>query len=205
LDKEFFKVEKMKSIRVTYPDATNSWSVSRETESVSEWTLAEARAGEVLDNGKTSSFGWALGNPTFNDVSTLADSRKPGFEKPVVISLQTFEDFGYTLKVGAPQDDVLPLVLSVTASYPKSRPTAADEKPEDKDRLDREFAANLQRLDDKLAAERRFESWTYLISTGTLDALLKPRGELLKTEASEKDAATPTSQSPDFLNLPGAN
>jgi len=205
LNKDFFKVEKIKAITVTFPEATNSWSVSRESESVSEWTLADARAGEVLDSGKTSGFGWALANPTFIDVVSPADSKNLGFDQPVIISLQTFDGLSYTLKVGAKQVELLPLTCAVSASYPKNRPAAADEKPEDKDRLDQEFAANLKRLDDKLATEKSFESWTYLISTGTLDALLKPRGELLKTETAEKDATPPTSESPGFLNLPAAN
>ena len=56
LNKDFFKVEKVRSIAVAYPAATNSWNVSRETETASDWKLAEPKPGEQLDSAKTSSF-----------------------------------------------------------------------------------------------------------------------------------------------------
>src|SRR2546425_8304667 len=45
LNKDFFKVEKVRTLAVAFPAATNSWKLSRETES-GEWKLAEAKAGE---------------------------------------------------------------------------------------------------------------------------------------------------------------
>jgi hypothetical protein len=48
LNKDFFKVEKIRSIAVAYPVATNSWKVTRETENASDWKLAEARPGDLV-------------------------------------------------------------------------------------------------------------------------------------------------------------
>src|SRR5438552_9699391 len=45
LNKDFFKVEKVKSVSVTFPASTNSWKLSRETES-GEWKLADAKLTE---------------------------------------------------------------------------------------------------------------------------------------------------------------
>src|SRR6267142_2225054 len=52
LNKDFFKIEKVRSIAVAFPNPTNSWKLTRETES-GEWKLAEPKAGEQpLDSAK---------------------------------------------------------------------------------------------------------------------------------------------------------
>src|ERR1035441_3399163 len=68
LNKDFFKVEKIRSIAVVFPVATNSWKVARDTESATDWKLAEAKPGEQLDSSKTSSFSYAFNSPSFSDV-----------------------------------------------------------------------------------------------------------------------------------------
>src|ERR1035438_8495052 len=75
LNKDFFKVEKIRSIAVAYPAATNSWKVTRDTETANDWKLAEAKPEEKLDSSKTSSFSYALSSPSFTDV--LAADTKP--------------------------------------------------------------------------------------------------------------------------------
>src|ERR1051325_4880693 len=69
LNKDFFKVEKLKSISVTTTNATNNWKLSREGET-NEWKLADAKAGEQLDTGKISWVNNALSSPSFTDVAT---------------------------------------------------------------------------------------------------------------------------------------
>src|ERR1043166_7405834 len=80
LDKDFFKVEKVKTIAVNFPVATNSWKLTRETES-GEWKLADAKPTEPLDAGKASGVANPLGSPSFSDVS-LATSEALGLDKP---------------------------------------------------------------------------------------------------------------------------
>ena len=55
LNKDFFKIEKPKTIAVTFPMATNSWKLTRETESA-DWKLADAKPGEQLDTGKVAAY-----------------------------------------------------------------------------------------------------------------------------------------------------
>ena len=184
LNKDFIKVEKLKSIRVLHPEATNSWSVARETDGSSDWKLSDAGAGEELDSAKTSGFGWALNSPSFNDVLIGGSIGQP----TTTLKLETFEGFTYTLTVGTKLEDALPTQVTVAGSFPKERSVAADEKPEDKAKLDKEFAENLKRLETKLAAEKSVEKWTYLLSSWTLDSLLKPRSELLKAASSPEPA-----------------
>ncbi|MBC8096950.1 MAG: DUF4340 domain-containing protein, partial [Akkermansiaceae bacterium] len=49
LSKDLVRVEKAKSVEVNFPVATNSWRLTRETDS-GEWKLADAQAEEQLDS-----------------------------------------------------------------------------------------------------------------------------------------------------------
>lgn len=205
LNKDFFKVEKLKAITATFPDATNSWSVARETESGS-WTLAEARAGETLDSGKTSGFNWALSSPSFNDLTTEPPTNA------VTLRLETFDGFTYTIQAGEKRDDNVPMTVTVAATYARERKAPEGESAEDKARLDKEFADNLKRLDEKLAREKGFAGRVFLVSSWTLDSLLKPRAELLAAppapEAKDEDGddAAPADAEPlKLLDLPTGN
>lgn len=188
LSKDFLKVEKIKSIAVTYVDATNSWSVSRTNETGNDWTLAQAKEGETLDASKASGFGWALSSPTFNDVETAKDIPALAAGKATAIKLETFDGFTYQFKVGEEADGGRPLSFTVSAELPKARVAGADEKPEDKTRLDKEFADAQKKLADKLAAEKALEKWTYQVPTYTLEALLKKRSELMPGKTDEHEA-----------------
>ena len=190
LNKEWIKVEKIRSIAVTYPAATNNWKVSRETDSATEWKLADAKPDEKLDSAKTSGFSYALSSPSFNDV--LAADAKPepaGLDKPTVITLDTFDNFTYTLKLGQKTNDTLPVIVTVTAQIPKERVAGKDEKPEDKTRLDKEFKDQQKKLEDKLAQEQAYAKWIYLVSSWTVDSILKERHQLLveKKDEPKKD------------------
>ena len=190
LNKDLFKVEKIRSIGVVFPAGTNSWKVTRETESASDWKLTEAKAGEQLDSAKTSSFSYALNSPTLNDV--LPADTKPeqtGLDKPTVVTLDTFDNFTYTIKLGQKTNDNLPMVVAVTAQIPKERTPGKDEKPEDKAKLDKEFKEKQKNLEDKLSQEKSYEKWVYLVSNFTVDSLLKDRAQLLveKKEEPKKD------------------
>lgn len=187
LNKDFIKVEKLKSIAVTYAAATNSWSISRTNES-GEWTLANATTNEVLDSSKTSGFNYALSSPSFEDVVAKPDATALGLDKSTVITIATFDDINYTFHVGPKTGDLQPLTVSVTGSFAKERIAGKDEKPEDKTRLDNEFTGRLKQLTEKLATEKAHENWTFLVSGWTLDSLLKTRHELLQEKKSEQSA-----------------
>ncbi len=205
LDKDFFKVEKIRSIAVVLPVATNSWKVSRDTETASDWKLADAKPDEKLDPTKTSGFSYALNSPSFNDV-LLADTKpeQTGLDKPTVITLDTFDNFTYTIKLGQKTNDNLPMALAVTAQLPKERTPGKDEKPEDKTRLDKEFKDQQKKLEDKLSQEKSFEKWVFLVSNWTFDSLLKERAQLLvekkeEPKKDEKPAGTDTSKKEEPL------
>src|SRR6266581_2794327 len=188
LNKDFFKVEKARSIAVSFPNATNSWKLTRETES-GEWKLADPKATEQLDSSKASGVANPLSSPGFTDVAS--NMKAEGLEKPTVATVDTFDNFTYSLKVGQKTNDNFPLAISVTAQIPKERTPGKDEKPEDKDKLDKEFKENQKKLEDKLAQEKSFEKWVYLVSSWTVDPLLKERSQLLVEKKEEPKKEEP--------------
>jgi hypothetical protein len=183
LNKDFFKIEKPRSIAVTFPTATNSWKLTRETETA-EWKLADPKPGEQLDTSKASGVSNPFSSANFVDVMTNSPS---DLDKSIVVD--TFDNFSYTIKVGSKTNDNYVLAMSVSADLPRERTPAKDEKPEDKDKLDKEFKEKQKKLEEKLTQEKAFEKWTYLVSGWTVDSLLKERSQLLaeKKEEPKKD------------------
>lgn len=205
LNKDFFKVEKPKSVSIASSEPTNCWALSRETES-GEWKLKDAKPEDNLDNSKTSSATSGLGYPSFNDV--LAKDTDPvsvALDKPTVAAIQTFDGFTYTLKIGAKTNDSYHLTLAVSADLPKERTPGKDEKPEDKDKLDKEFKEKNTKLSEKLEQEKKLEGWVYRVSSWTFDSLLKGRGELMaekKEEPKPGDAAKTDPAEEDSVGKP---
>lgn len=192
LNKEWFKVERLKGVSVVTTNATNNWKLVRENETGS-WKLDGAKAGEELDSAKSGSSTSALSFPTFNDVAT--NTAAAGLDKPLVTAiLESFDGFTYTVKIGSKSgEDNYHFQMTVTGGFPTQRTPGKDEKPEDKDRLDKEFAVTLKKNEDRLKNEKAFEKWTYLVSKYTVDPLLKERKDLLaeKKEEPKKDEASP--------------
>lgn len=201
LNKDWFKVEKHKSIAVTTTNATNNWKLFRESET-NDWKLVDAKADEQLDTGKSSGVTSALSSPTFNDVATNNAPEQTGLNKPLLAKLETVDGFTYDVKVGnkvAPDKEDYYLQVAVAANLPKERAPAKDEKPEDKAKLDKEFQEKVDKLKEKLKTEKAFENWTYVVSKWTIDALLKERKDLLaeKKEELKKEESKPGTSSPN--------
>lgn len=184
LNKAFFGIDRVRDISVSYPVVTNSWKLTRDTE-FGDWKLADAKPGEQLDASKISGLANPLVSPSFNDIDVASSPGQPGLEKPTVITLGTFDNFTYTLTLGQKTNDNIPLRLTVAAQLAKERTPGKVEKPEDKAKFDQEFKDRQNKLADKLAQEKTFESWTYLVSNWTLDPLLKERAQLLVQQKAE--------------------
>jgi len=190
LNKDFFKIERPRSIAVTFPNATNSWKLTRETES-GELKLADAKPDEVLDTSKASGVGNPFSSPSISDVAAGVKPEEAGLDKATVIAVETFDGFTYTVKVGAKTNENYFLTLSLVANFPKERTPGKDEKPEDKAKLDKEFADKQKKLEEKLAQEKTYEPWTYLVQGWSVDSLLKERAQLFveKKDETKKDPA----------------
>jgi hypothetical protein len=187
LNKDWFKVEKLKSISVVSTNATNNWTLSRESET-NEWKLADTKAGEQIDSGKISGVTGALSYPNFNDVATNSAPEATGMNKPTVTAkLETFDGFTYDVKVGnkSGTDDNYFFQVAVNGSVKKERTAGKDEKPEDKAKLDKEFKEKADKQEEKLKTEKNFSNWTYIVSKYTIDPLLKERKDLMQEKKEE--------------------
>jgi len=184
LNKDFFKIEKVRSIAIASPNPTNSWKLTRETET-GDWKLAEAKPTEQLDVSKASGVINPLNSPSFADVA--ATNGAVNLEKATVATVDTFDNFTYTLKVGQKTNDNYPLAMTVAAQIAKERTPGKDEKAEDKEKLDKEFKEKQKKLEEKLTQEKPFENWVYLVSSWTVEPFLKERAQLLKEELKKEE------------------
>ncbi|MEW6305566.1 MAG: DUF4340 domain-containing protein, partial [Verrucomicrobiota bacterium] len=186
LNKDFFKVEKLREVAVTHTNAASSWRLVREKEG-GDWKLADAKKDEELDTSKTFAYNSLFSSPSFEDVAKPdAKPEDLGLDKPFAVTLGTFDNFTYTMKLGVKDEEHQYLKFDVAGSFSKTRTAGENEKPEDKEKLDKEHADKVKQLEEKLKKEQEFSKWTYEVAKWTVDALLKERKELLK-EKKEDD------------------
>ena len=189
LNRDFIKIENAKSITVAGVTPGMNWTISRDA-AASPWKLADAKPGEDMDAGKVSSVASHLSAANFADVLPPdAPAPETGLDKPSTVRVDTFDNFVYEWRIGKLTGENYPVLVSVKADLPKERTPAADEKPEDKARLDQEFQTKQKQLTDKLATEQKLQARPYLIAKFTIDQLLKDRASLL---AEKKPLPSPT-------------
>ena len=185
LNRDFVKVESPKSIAVTGTTAGVNWKIARDA-AAGPWKLVDAKAGEELDNSKASGLASLFAAGNFVDVLPPdAPVAETGLDKPSTVRIEAFDNFVYEMRIGKLNGENYPVLVSVKAELPKERIPAADEKPEDKAKLDQEFQAKQKQLTEKLAKEQNLQARPYLIVKSTIDQLLKDRASLMvKKEAA---------------------
>ena len=201
IDKEFFKVEKPKSFELISTNAADSWKIYRESET-NEWKMADLKGDEKADTIKITAVGTSLSYPTFVDVVSSTNKLEDmGLDNPVKVIVETFDGFTYTLKIGKKTaDDNYYLAFNVNANFPKERQAKPDEKPEEKEKLNKEFQDNLKKLKEKYEKEKKLEKWNYLVTKWTIETILKTRKELLQEKKEEPKPASVTT-----TNAPSSN
>jgi hypothetical protein len=200
LDKDFFKIENPKFISFVSTNAADSWTVTRETES-SPWALSNLKLGEALDTNKVSSLSSTLSYASFVDVGAGSEADKTGLDKPLVVTITTFDHFTYTLKIGAktPENDYN-LSVSVTADFPTGRVSSKDEKPEYKKTADKEFQDKLKPLQAKFQQEKALNNWTYLVNNWMIDPLIRTRAQLMVEKKDEKKDKNEAAAAPETMS-----
>jgi len=188
LNKDFFKVDKIKAISFVSTNAADSWTLSRPSET-SSWELLNPKAGEVFDTNSVPSLSSILSNPSFVDVAADAAPAKTGLDKPLLLTITTFDHFTYTLKIGSknPQS-TYHMTVAVTGNFPTERMAAKDEKPDYKKTADKEFQDKLKEFQDKLKQEQALDHWTYLVYNWLVEPLIRPRALLMVEKHDEKKA-----------------
>lgn len=184
LAKDFFKVEKLKSVSVTPAKSGEKWTLTRDKVG-GDWKLAGLKADEKMESSSTGSYNSFLASASFSDVA--ADTKE--LKDPVKAILETFDGFKYNLTFAPKEgsEDFL-FKVAVSADLPDTRKPGKDEKPEDKAKLDKEFKEKHDKLVEKLKQEKQYEAYTYIVSKWTVDQLQKQRKDFLaKKEEPKKD------------------
>lgn len=167
LSEDFLKVQKMKSCSLASANPAGSWKLSRESES-SAWVLADAKPDEALDMGKASQIASTLSAPRFVDVLPANAAGRSGLDKPMVVTIETFDNINYTLKIGEKsQKGNYYVTVAETAQTPAEKAKA-----------------------EKLAG------WVYLVGSWIMDPLLRERAQILQGAPAENPAATTTPATP---------
>jgi hypothetical protein len=170
LNRNFIKMENIKSVSLTSSNGANLWTLLREAES-SPWSLSDSKPGdgEQLNTAAVSQIVEALPFLEFVDVLSGTNQLAKGLEKPLIVFIETFDHFFYTLKIGAPVPE---------GAYPMSVVVATDS------------SADLEKYHDKLAKEKALMSRLYLLDATTVQPLLRSRADLLqKNTTVARDAA----------------
>jgi hypothetical protein len=139
-----------------------------------------------------------LNFPSFVDVATEAAPDKTGLDKPLTVTIETFDHFTYTLQIGhkTPENDY-DLNLAVTADIPAARTPGQEEKADEKAKLDKAFQDKTKQLQDKLQKEKSLAHWTYLVNNWLVDPFIRDRSQLMVDKQTEKkEAAVPSDTTP---------
>ena len=196
LNKDFVKVENIKSVSYSDGDSKNGWSVSKDKKDGTfkvEWLKKDEEQNGSNISSLTSSFNYMSFNG-IADYKKASDLEK--LEKHAVLTVRTFDGFTYKFTV-AEKDDKGFLNVAVSAKFAEKRIPAKDEKKEDKEKLDKKFRENLKKLQEKLKKEEFFNNWVYTFPKYKIDQLMKPRKDIVsrkeKKEEKKKSADKTTS------------
>jgi hypothetical protein len=174
LDKRFFKVERLKTLAVSGEGMT--WKIAR-GEEWEQWKFAGGGA-DLLHPQVAMTTANAIGNLTFKDVEMKAKPEDEG--KPTLITAETFDNLTYVFKVAKRKsgDDYL-VQVSVAGDPPVARPPEKNEKAQDTERRDKEFAESRKRLEARISIEKMLGNWSYVVEGKQLEPILKTRESLV--------------------------
>jgi uncharacterized protein DUF4340 len=189
LDKQFIVAEGVKEVARASSTDGDGWNLSKKDQKAA-WVLADAKPGETLNPSALASLGSF--SPSFQDVkpANTPDS-ETGLNKPVIVSVETFDGFKYALEIGGEAPDQSRFFrFKVSADLPSKRTAEANESPDDKKKKDDEFSKQQETLKTRLASEQKLQNWIFEVDSYSLETFLKPRKDLLQ-EASPTPAVRP--------------
>ena len=142
-------------------------------------------ADKELDETKASALKSAYSWIRFSDVAApKAAPGTTGMDKAPELLLTDGDDLVYTVRPGAGADDNYFLRVSVAWKGEAKRTAPAGEKPEDKKRLDAEFAQTVKERQEKAAKlDKALSPWTYQVEKSVFDASVGTRDGFLKAKA----------------------
>lgn len=204
LSDEFLKVEKIKTISLTKPGSDeNEWTLTREAED-GDFAFTDAFPGVKTDPAVTGQLKSLFSFARFEDIVAASGIEKLAIpDKLQKAVITTFEGLEYTVgiqpaKPGEGAEESAPktylMTVAISGDLPKERKKPEGEKEEDAKKADEAFTERLNALKENLEKTKALEGRTFEVSNFAVDALLKPRTDLmLKTPAPE---ATPPPSPP---------
>ena len=180
LAKDFFKVERIRTLAVGPEGSAPNWKITRDV----EWGQWKFSGGGDLDASSAVGAVNALGNISFTDVAVKPEETA----KPMVAVAETFDNLTYRIRLAAKKgSDDYYLNVTVAGEPPKKRVPEKDEKPEERERRDKEFAESLKRLEERIGREKALAKWTYVTAKSAVEPLLRDRPQM--TAHKEKKEA----------------
>jgi hypothetical protein len=208
LSETFLNVEKITSIAVTSavkPEQIE-WKLTRADEN-GEFSLDGAKPEEKLDTNASASLKTVLASARFQDVATTEPKTVEESLDRRIVTITTKDGFTYTLQLLAkpavkvpdalaqpgetppPAEENFQMTIKVEGTFATARVKPAEEKPEDAKAAEETFRASLQSSQEKLKTEQAFHGRVFEVSKYTIDALLKPRVDLLAKPAADPASA----------------
>ena len=204
LDTSWPTIADVKSVELTHANAADSWKAGRKS-AEDAFTFVGAPAGEELDTAKASGLAGRVLEGPLNDVVPKDKVTADFMKGATQVKVTTFAGFIYDIEIkekkaeGESGFSTYLVRFKVAGDFPKQRTAGADEKEEDKKKLDAEFEENSKKLAEQLTNEQAMQGWVFELSQYAVNSLIKKKSEVLR----EKEPATPTTPStPGGVGLP---
>lgn len=181
LEKDFFKAERIRTLAVGPEGGAPQWKVTR-NEEWGEWRFAN---GGKLDAGAAVTAANKLGTMRFLDV--VPDPGSDPVHPGTVAVAETFDNLTYRVKIAKRKaGDDYQMSFTVSGTPPRKRVPEKGEKPEEKERRDKDFAETLKALDERITSEKALAKWTFVVASAEVEPLLKNRAEMTAKEPPKK-------------------
>lgn len=181
LTKDFFKAERIQTLAVGPEGGAPEWKIAR-NEEWGDWRFTN---GAKLDASAAVTAGNKLGSMNFVDI--VPDPDSDPVHKATVAVAKTFDNLTYRVRIAKRKaGDDYQVRVTVSGTPPRKRVPEKGEKPEDKERRDKDFAETLKALEQRIAAETALAKWAYIVTASEVEPLLKTRSEMTAAKPAKK-------------------
>lgn len=118
IDRTSFKVEKVKTLEVRYPDG-GGYRIERSGDNA-DWRIDGADPGEKVDTGRANAASYSLSLLELADVAPK-DATNTGLDKPTVVNATTLAGRTYAIRVGRLEGDNYYLTFKASGGEDKPR------------------------------------------------------------------------------------
>ncbi len=170
--RDFFKADRIRSLQLS-GEGVSGWKIGRDEE-WGQWKFIGG--GGLLNPSAAVSVTNALGSLAFSDVVT---DDKLGNDKLAVLTAETFDNLTYVIRLSPQAEGETIVRFKVSGAPPKMRKSEPKEKPEDKEKLDKDYAEAMQRLEARVMLEQARSQWAYRLPAKTVSQLLLKREQMV--------------------------